>query len=60
MSAGMPGQNTEDSAQTVIIDTPWLAACRVLSTSPRSEGGTITLSSYRIAPSVDVMFSRNW
>ena len=51
-------QNTEDSARAVINDTPWWAACRVLSTSPRSEGGTITLSLYRITPSVDVMFSR--
>ena len=58
MSADMPGQNTEDSARAVIIDTPWWAACRVLSTSPRREGGTITLSLYRITPSVDVMFSR--
>ena len=28
--------------------------------SPRSEGGMITLSLYRITPSVDVMFSRYW
>ena len=43
MSADMPGQKTEDSSRAVIIDTAWWAACR-LSTSPRSEGGTITLS----------------
>ena len=56
MSADMPGQNTGDSTRAVIIDMPWWAACRVLSTSPRSEGGTITLSLYRITPSVGVMF----
>ena len=60
MSADMPGQNTADSARAVIIDTPWWAAWRVLSISPRSEGGMITLSLYRITPSVDVMFSRYW
>ena len=48
MSADMPGQNTEASARAVIIDMPWWAACSVLSTSPWSEGGTITLSLYRI------------
>ena len=37
ISADMPGQNTENSARAVIIDMPWRAACRVLSTSPRSE-----------------------
>ena len=56
MSADMHGQNTEDSARVVIIDMPWWAACRLLSTSPGSEGGMITLSLYRITPSVDVMF----
>ena len=49
MSADMSGQNTEDSARAVIIDTPWSAAFRVLSTSTWSVRITITLSLYVIS-----------
>ena len=51
ISGVMPGQNMEDSARAVMLDTPWCAAWRSDKVSERSDGGMTIQSLNMITPS---------
>ena len=59
MSSVMPGQNTEDSALTIMAEVPWWGVCNAIRQSCLRDGGMTMQSLYRMTPSIIERCSRN-